>query len=140
MIVIRPSARRLRRLVWMTLVGWVFALAAGVANACLLNLRDGSVDHAGWVEVMAHHDRGAGVADEPKDDAGKVTCLKFCHDESSALSKSKPYSADLALAVLQLREVYGVVAPVTGFESALSARLPTAQGPPLVIRFLRLAL
>jgi hypothetical protein len=84
--------RHLRRTVWVTLLAWVLALLARMANACQLqphapgalasaaSTHDGSTERgmhptqALYVE-HGHHD-GHAEHDGPTTDAGKAGCLK----------------------------------------------------------------
>lgn len=151
----RLHHRRLRHFVWVALFAWVFALAAGVANACIVALPGSAPaghekhrhvhdsvghDHASAMRAGDESDHAGGYPHEPRVDPGKSSCLKFCDDESSALSKSGSPWFDLSLAYV----------PVGGFEiqpaliadgrDRLSLENHRAQGPPLVIRLLRLTL
>lgn len=88
---------------FLVLFVWLFALASGVANACLLEVR-GTHSHgapvthssaakatleisAGHAGVIASHNAGA--------QASKAACLKVCDDDSQSLPK-QPASFDLA--------------------------------------------
>lgn len=156
----RPFNRQqLRRTAAVMLVAWVFALCSGVAHACLLSAdsamgtpalalsagapamhldrsQQGTLDHVH--PVTGHHD-GA-PAGNPADDSGKDACLKFCADESSALTKDKGSPADpaasqpLAFVPRQppaLRSLPGARQPAEG---------PAQAGPLLFLRLLRLTI
>jgi len=148
--------RRLRRTVWATLGAWVFAFCAGVANACML-VPHGSAEHGvlaaspSRADVQTHHASASSVGGQRGHDetvvqqgqeqgAGKDSCLKFCDDESSALSKNKTTVFDLGQPLLVVVEPWSpmVLGHIPG--TKLSFQRPTAQGPPLAIRFLRLTL
>ncbi len=75
-----------------------------------------------------------------KRSSGKNTCLKFCDDESSALAKSTNCGADVLAALVDLRVERRLAVPAVKLASGLLPEPPRAQGPPLVIRFLRLTL
>jgi hypothetical protein len=146
----------LQRIVWLTLVGWLFALASGVVNACLTapsavqrseaaqaTMMGGAV-HRAIVPAGDHHaSEGQSVAalQSPHDrSAAAQSCQKFCDDEASALSKSVSSSADLP-ASLVVSLVHWPL-DVQGSSAAVRwLRWQTAaQGPPLDIRLLRLTL
>jgi hypothetical protein len=156
----RSSTRRLQRLVWLTLLAWSFALASGVVNACVLGLPGragegpsppahgkvashggpsgafgihGAEDHETAPSSPHLHEQGPGSP-------GKDSCLKFCGDESSALTKSTLFAADMVAALVDARAQRRLAVPAVQVNSSSSLEQPRAQGPPLVIRFLRLTL
>ena len=148
--------RRLRRTVWVMLGVWVFAFCAGVANACML-VPHGSAEYGvlaaspSQSAAQTHHagalsDRGQRGHDEAvaqsgqEQGAGKDSCLKFCDDESSALSKNKTTAIDVGQSLLVLVAPWSPMVPSRILGTKLPFQRPTAQGPPLVIRFLRLTL
>lgn len=156
----RSSSRRLRQFVWLTLLAWSFALASGVVNACLLSLpgpiTDGSPPpvhgeastHAGPDDkAMGLHSAAGGEAgvanlvqyEHQQGSSGKDTCLKFCDDESSAVVKSTSLGVDLVVGLVE-PGVRRIAAPLATIDSGWLPEQPRAQGPPLVIRFLRLTL
>ncbi len=146
----RNSTRRLRRLVWLTLLAWSFALASGVVNACVLSLpgrtAEGSspsvhsqaTTHARSSEGIGAH--GADDGETGSSTAGKDTYLKFCDDEASLAAKSTNSGADMAAALVDARVERCLAVPAAQTRSGSSLEPPRAQGPPLVIRFLRLTL
>jgi hypothetical protein len=71
--------------------------------------------------------------------SGKDTCLKFCDDESSAVFKSTTLGVDLVVALVQ-PGVRHIAVPVANLGAGWLLEQPRTQGPPLVIRFLRLTL
>lgn len=124
----------LRRLVWATLVAWLFALSVGVLNACVLTPRvsDGHGLVAGGDSSIAQHGH---------DDANaKTSCLKFCADESSALSKTQGSAPDLGVPLLLVLSAWQPIVPVIAIGTRRLFDSPMPHGPPLVIRFLRLTL
>jgi hypothetical protein len=148
--------RQLRRTACATLVVWVLALAAGVVNACAL-APGGPVDrsilqvgivsldaqarapssaavesHQEQVEAVSHHENGQ--------DSGKGSCLKFCDDESSAIVKVKLPVVDLSATLLTAAEPWNAIVAAGGAGFRQSLGRPGSQGPPLVIRLLRLTL
>jgi len=148
--------RQLHRTAWATLVVWVLALAAGVVNACALTtagpmdrsiLRVGIVVHDKHAsapssaaiessheqaETVGHHEHGQ--------DFGKGSCLKFCDEESSAIAKVKLQVVDLSATLLTAAEPWNAIVAAGGVGFRQSLERPGSQGPPLVIRFLRLTL
>ncbi len=152
-------ARRLRRTVWAMLLFWLFATVAGVVNACMLTPTgpaERSVVRAGitTLDLQAdagtgahtdadpggHHEQVASVPSHGHDgSSGKVSCLKFCDDESSALTKGK-LPADLGVSLLTVLVPWNSAAAIGSVASQKSLERPDSQGPPLVIRFPRLTL
>jgi hypothetical protein len=125
---------RLRRLVWVTLVAWLFALSAGVLNACVLTPRisDGHGIVAGGDNSVVQHGHNEANA--------KTSCLKFCADESSALAKTQVFLPDLGVPMLLVLSGWQPVVPVIAIATRRFFDRPMPHGPPLVIRFLRLTL
>lgn len=123
---------QLRRIVWVTLVAWLFALAVGVLNACVLTPRV-SDEHgivAGGSSSVAQHGHNE----------AKTSCLKFCADESSALSKTQGAALDLGVPLLLVLSGWQPGVPVIAIATRRFFDRPMPHGPPLVIRFLRLTL
>jgi hypothetical protein len=130
---LRFPRRRLQHTLWVMLVAWLFALGMGVVNACVVATPavDGHrvAAHASSVD---HHGHG--------DATGKTSCLKFCDDESSALSKGDVSAPDLGVPLFAVLSTWPSIIPITAVGTWLALDRPIVQGPPLVIRFLRLTL
>ena len=131
----------------MVLLAWLFALASGVANACLLET---PITHAHVVvatsdgvrasAVMAGH-TGAVADDGDQSSAAKAPCLKVCDESSNALAMQLSRAlADMEPAplikVLWPVAVADCVAPPHTGESGQ----PAAPELPLRVRHSRLAL
>ena len=108
-----------RNTAFMVLLVWLFALASGVANACLLEAREthSHVSTAGYSEaaqasVILPAHAGA-VADHVDDSHFKPPCLKVCDDGTRSFPKQDSTVAQTnpgpALLVLVL---WGTVSPV----------------------------
>jgi hypothetical protein len=151
--------RRLQRTVWMTLVAWLFALTAGVVNACALTpQRDGlravvlkanaenRVRHETAATSTRAGDHGPLVHEGPvahaghEQEAAKGGCIKFCDDESSALAKYNSPNVDLGASVIAVFEPWRAIVSSTSVETRRAIERFPVHGPPLVIRFLRLTL
>lgn len=158
---IRQHRRRLRQFVWVALFIWVFSLTVGVANACLVSMPGSaspgdneqphthaanediehdialteSTDHGSTAHARHEHTDGT-----PQGGASKAGCLKFCDDQSSAISKSGNPGFDQMPAHVSMDGFKIRPAPVTQAARRLPLEQPNAQGPPLVIRLLRLTL
>lgn len=84
---LRTSRRSLRHLAAQVLLLWLFALASGIVNACVVGLDGGLASHqAGHGHgAMAGHDHDAAAA-APVDGVDALApCVKFCDDESSSI-------------------------------------------------------
>ena len=153
------NRRQLRRTAWATLVVWLFALTAGVVNACVLTpsgSAERAVGHASRVDIAVHdaqagtrpdgqggsrHGHAESVAQHGHEqDFGKVSCLKFCDDESSAVTKVQLPVVDLGSTLLTIVEPWNPSAATGGVGVRQPLERPSSRGPPLVIRFLRLTL
>lgn len=91
------NARTLRNTIFMVLLGWLFALASGVANACLLDspdahspLSNGSAAVEGQQPADLGGHLGANVGHHPESCKGNESCLKACDDGTRTLPS--PYS------------------------------------------------
>jgi hypothetical protein len=150
-LLFRAHSRRQRYTVWVMLLAWMLALTAAVINACALNIpgaaRRGSLaeSHAAHssraVVVTEHHDGWLLTHHKHEQSGVHDSCVKFCDDESSALSKAKASTAlDPGAAMVATVQPVRAVVPSASIGTGPARRQPTAQGPPLVIRFLRLTL
>jgi hypothetical protein len=146
---------QLRRTAAVMLAAWVFALCSGVAHACLLPaaaemgspamaLPAGALvlDLAMPAQELAEHVHHATGQhdDDPAEGSGREACLKFCADESSALTKDDGSPADLPasqpLAFVQWQRPALSSMPCAW----LPADDPPRAGPPLFLRLLRLTI
>ena len=144
------NPRTRRKTTFVAMLVWAFALASGMANACLLetqgkhahiaanNHSDGHLAHA--------HDTVAGDAltvdhDDDDADASKESCLKACDDGSNAQIKLQT-GVDLTdpgpapFAVFAWNEAASVASAPSRFD-ALQGPIV---GPPFRLRYSRLTL
>ena len=150
MLAFRNHNRYLRQTVWVTLLAWLFALTAGVVNACMLSgpgaatrelVAELRPAHSAKATADAeHHGHSLAVDREHEQVNTNHSCLKFCDDESSALSKGSATALDLGVVLAATAQWPRAVVPSTNVGTVLSPHWPTALGPPLVIRLLRLTL
>ena len=132
----------------MVLLAWLFALASGVANACLLEPtpnpfhvgsvgpfgKTGSPVHGG---VHAEHATGldnvAGVSRAP--------CLKVCADASQALTKplSEVDQTDPGPPGM-VTVLWAAAAPLAMMSQRMAEVSPVTLGPPIRLRYPRLLL
>ena len=150
-----PNARTKRRAALAVLMLWLFAVATGWANACVLEARGthvhaaaidaseagaGAADSGREVTISAGH--VSAVADHDEDpDVFKAPCLKLCDDGSTSvvqvqpgLDLTDPGTAPLAVVV------WMVLAPTESALRRWDDLRPPEAGPPPRVRFSRLTL
>ena len=127
-----PRRRAKLRTVTLMLAAWVFALAAGIANACVLHDRqagrDGRVGSS--VEASAHPEGSTSTCKDSWD-ASASTLVKPAGQDST--------SPHWGSAAVQSRAGCLNIASDAATTLALDGGV-LAQGPPSAIRFLRLRL
>jgi hypothetical protein len=150
MFAFRVQSRRLRPFIWAVLFAWLFALTTGVVNACALDLLSEPARGLA-IKSQTAHTKHTGAHTEHHQADGPVSqheyernssndgCLKFCDAESSALSKDNTTAQQQVVLLVAATQWPVAVVPTSSVGAGLPAR-PSAQGPPLVIRFLRLTL
>ncbi len=130
----------LRHATWMILAVWLFALGAGVANACLLS-QPNSGSHSSFAAMsqdvpvaQTHH----GEQSDP-DDAG---CLKFCDEASLAITKvDQPIGCVSPVSVGALYRASGpTIASETAFQVRVHSTRPVQVALPIAARPHRLTL
>lgn len=133
------------------LLVWLFALASGWANACILQQAAPAHarGHDGAEQGLASHGaRGATVGvvghDGPAgDDAhgARRVCQSVCDDETSALPKvGTPSVPDLGPAILVPIQAWSFCAALARFPSGCPLAAAPPPEPAVAIRFLRLTL
>ncbi len=140
--------RTRRSTAWLMLCVWTFALASGIANACALEVR-GSHTHAvaggdhSEVASSAHavEDTGADSDHDGDSHDGKAPCLKACDEASLSLFKHSavPDLTDPGAAFV-VAFGWAVSVPLLSASSQAHHLWPLSSGPPLRIRYVRLAL
>ena len=148
----KPFANRRARCstAFAMLLVWLFALASGVANACLLEAHGthtrgsplahsrqagtvhGVISAAHAVAIETHH-TGSGASNAP--------CLKVCDESSTSLVKQQPgfEQADAAQAPFTVVAWAGPIPADARLVRTGHAR-HTEPGPPIRVLFSRLAL
>ena len=141
------------------LVAWVFAIGTGSVNACALvaheptgspnattalftpeehDHHDDEDDELQSTGGLIHHD--AAALSHASHDDGHAGCHKFCKDESATLPKhtalDSPTFAPLLIDTRVALPTCSISAPL----AHRNAERPWANGPPILIRFLRLTL
>jgi hypothetical protein len=141
------NIRAKRNTAFMVLLVWLFALASGVANACLLEAREthshiaaAASSEAAHASVILPGHAGA-VADGVGESHFKAPCLKVCDDGSRSFPKQDSTVAQTdpgpALLVLVL---WGTVAPVVSTLHQIDDEQPATPVLPIRVRFSRLAI
>jgi hypothetical protein len=139
-----------RNTAFAVLLVWLFALASGMANACLLEApathshaaKDGSskTAHAHAHAGLTGH---AGAVDDHDghSDAPKESCLKNCNDGSNAPVKLQTGFdlTDPGIAPL-VAIVWNTATPVVSAPCRLDDLRPVIVGPPFRVRYSRLTL
>lgn len=132
----------------MVLLVWLFALASGVANACLLEAREthshtatavsSEVAEHAFVILPGHAGDVADLADELH---FRAPCLKVCDEGTRSYPKQDLTVAQSdpgpALLVLVL---WGKVAPVVPMLNQMNYEPPATPELPIRLRFSRLAI
>ena len=144
------NPRTRRNTTFVAMLVWVFSLACGMANACLLETQGKHAHIAAHNQSDAHHahahDAVAGDAitvdhDDDDADASKESCLKACDDGSNAQIKLQTgvdlTDPGLAPFVVFAWDATPRVASVPGWFDEL--QVPVV-GPPFRLRYARLTL
>jgi len=132
--------RSLRLATWMMLAVWLFALGAGVANACLLS-EPGHGSHSSFPAIpqdvpVAETHHGA------PSDPGDLGCLKFCDEAPRAITKVDQLKVDGSPGCVGV--LYRASEPTTACVTALGDRAqstrPAHMALPIAARPHRLTL
>ena len=147
------NTRARRNTAFMVLLMWLFALASGMANACLLEARQthwhlaatASFDAAQAPVILPGH--AGAVADGNGEGEGegeahfKAPCLKVCDDGSRSfpnqvltVAHSDPGPAPLVLVL------WRTTAPDVPAPGQIDDEQPALPGLPIRVRFSRLAI
>jgi hypothetical protein len=106
------SRRSLRQTTWMILAVWLFALGAGVANACSLNVPNDSIHSS--VPVAHQHTPGTPGHHDEQPEPNSAGCLKFCDEASLAITKvDQPIAHDPPGSVGMLYRAWGLTVAST---------------------------
>lgn len=141
------SSRTKRRTALLVLLGWLFALASGVANACLLEARVTHVHAApvAWSEtvqatLVSPGHVGVGV-DHNDSHPAKALCLKVCDDGAHSLSKQDWAAAHADPGAAPLVSIlWTALTPVATSPRRFGDTLPAPPERPMRVRYSRLAL
>jgi len=142
------STRAKRNTAFMVLLVWLFALASGVANACLLEARQthshvvtaASSETAAHATVILPGHTGA-VADGIGEQHFKAPCLKVCDDGTRSFPKQDGGVAQNDAGPAPLVQVlWGKVAPSVPTPRHMDVEPLATPELPIRVRFSRLAI
>lgn len=142
------NIRSKRSIAFVALLVWVFALASGVANACLLEARGTHLDVAAaglfdatYAPAISPGHAGVIAAHGDDSHASKAPCLKACADGEYSVPTQKLPSIQIDLAAATLVAVlWTETVPVVFPFSRIDEMRPTTSERPLRVRYSRLAL
>ncbi len=142
------TTRAKRSTAFVVLLVWLFAVASGVANACMLegpgthslSAAAGPADTGHAPAALTGH-RGANDGHDDDSDTSKESCLKVCDDGSNAPVKLQAGFdlTDPGMAPL-VAILWNAAAPVVSGPCRLADLQPPIVGPPFRVRYSRLAL
>lgn len=141
------NTRANRNTAFMVLLVWLFALASGVANACLLEARQthshvatAASSEAAHASVILPGHTGA-VADGVGEPHFKAPCLKVCDDGTRSFPKQDGAVAQNDAGPAPLVQVlWGKVAPSIPTLRHMDVEQPATPELPIRVRFSRLAI
>lgn len=132
--------RALRRTTWMILLVWLFALGAGVANACLSGTAGQGSHRSATVEQ--HGPSAAYTQQHEQPDPSIAGCLKFCDEQSLAVTKIDQLVADGSPGMVGVfyRAWAPAVVSAAAAQLSVDTRRPAHVALPIVARPHRLTL
>lgn len=132
--------RTLRHTTWLMLVVWLFALGAGVANACLLDTA-GDTSHASF-HVTASGASIAHTHSQELPDPATAGCLKFCDESTLAIKQpgQPTHDGDASLWGMPDQAQAPAVASATAVPLPALTRRPVHLAVPIATRPHRLTL
>lgn len=140
--------RAKRNTAFLVLLMWLFALASGVANACMLETRGthahvvtlGLSEAVNAPHVSAGH-AGAVAGHDDDSQASKAPCLKACDDDTRSVPKQDLTVAQTDPGPAPLVAVlWTAVSPVVSQSSRMDHVQPAVPERPIRVRYSRLAL
>lgn len=142
------SARTKRHTAFLVLLGWLFAMVSGFANACLLEAR---VTHIHTAAVGASETAKAplvspahaGVVAGHHDDshAAEAPCLKACNDSAHSLPKKDARAIQADPGLVPLMSIsWAATTPAVPASLRRDDVQPALPGQPIRVRYSRLAL
>ena len=129
----------------MMLLVWLFAVASGIANACVLKAHGDHAQVATSETLRAANAHNAPAGHTPNaDDELDITmapCLKVCDDSSQALIKLKAFFdlADRGSALTDFM-LWAAAIQVASAHRHMDSSASATSEPPVRVRYSRLAL
>ena len=142
------NTRARRNATFMVLLVWLFALASGVANACMLEAREphshiatAEYSEAAHVPAILPGHAGAVFDHDDGSHTAKAPCLKVCDDGSHSMPKPdlKVAQPDPGPAPL-VAVLWTPAMPVILALGRVDDMQPATAGLPIRVRYSRLAL
>lgn len=135
-----------RRTAWLVLAAWLFALASGVANACLLTRSPlGPPGNGGDGYHVVHHgalttNASSAERDSPDghEDGVHTPCQRFCDEEATTIKQADPVGATGPLALCSLGS--WLILPAADHRLTWSPERALPPDIPAAIRFQRLTI
>lgn len=143
------NTRNKRRIAFVALLVWLFGVASGVANACLLELRtapsagttSATLERAHVRHAATGHAAGSDAHQHDDANAPKAPCLKACDDSGNSIPKQPGAAAGTDPGPPFMVAILWTTAPsslsATQRQDAWSG---TPSEPPLRLRYVRLTL
>lgn len=141
------STRNKRHTAFLVLLGWLFALVSGVANACLLEAR-ATHAHAAPVEwsetaqasLVSPGHAGVVAGHDGDPNAAKALCLKACDDGARSLPKQDLTATQADPGPAPLMSILWTASPAATAPRRMDDAQPALPERPVRVRYSRLAL
>lgn len=143
------NGRSKRNTAFVVLLVWLFAVASGIANACVLQAQGGNSNFGAIKPFEATHARSAAAGHTPgaanhgsaELDISKAPCLKVCDDGTQLLIKQQT-SLDLGDpgSAFLLSVLWTTVIPFVPSPRQRDELQAISHGPPIRVRYSRLTL
>jgi hypothetical protein len=139
--------RAMRATVWMVLAVWLFALTAGMANACLLEPQEAhgqatsaALDHGGVRNAHAGHRVDPHEThDYGHHESSKAPCVKVCSEATQSPVQSGA-AIDLPFLPVQSHQAWKVMPQLRGRVDDQANLFRVPPDPPPRLKYARLAL
>lgn len=142
------TTRRKRTAAFVVLLLWVFSVAAGIVNACVLDAHEAPTGRTAEApasatvaaSLVASHGRAILDHGDDLDESG-AACLKVCEGNSQALPKMQSGMHQSVLAQMPPPSVFWTLAAQAVWPADwVESMPPAARTVPIRVRLVRLAL